>query len=45
MVEAASTYDTLAEFYQTTQRNIPDDSRLRVKGLSVFGSHLIANDE
>jgi hypothetical protein len=29
MMEAASTSETLVNFYETTWRNIPEDSRLK----------------
>jgi hypothetical protein len=31
MMEAASTYETPVNFYQTTRRNIPEDSRLHTR--------------
>jgi hypothetical protein len=33
MVEAASTSETSVNFYQTTRRNNPEDSRLRTRRL------------
>jgi hypothetical protein len=33
MMEAASTSETLANFHQTTQRTIPEDSHLHIKNV------------
>jgi hypothetical protein len=37
MTEAASTSETSVNFYQTTRRNIPEDSHLRIF-MSVLGA-------
>jgi hypothetical protein len=41
MMEAASTYETSANFYQTTRRNNPEDSHLHVL-LYCWQSHILS---
>jgi hypothetical protein len=40
MMEAASTSETLINFYQTTQRNNPQDSHLHIHRCENLKSHL-----
>jgi hypothetical protein len=40
MMEAASTSETSANFYQTTRRNIPEDSYLHTRRRENLKSHL-----
>jgi hypothetical protein len=44
MMEAASTSKTLVNFYQTTQRNIPEDSHLQTRCCEDLKSHLLGCD-
>jgi hypothetical protein len=39
MMEAASTSETLVNFYQTTRRNIPGESHLRTRRPKNLKSH------
>jgi hypothetical protein len=39
MMEAASTSETLVKFYQTTQRNIPEDNHLYTRCHENLKSH------
>jgi hypothetical protein len=39
MIEAASTSETLLNFYQTTWRNNPDDSHLHIHHCENLKSH------
>jgi hypothetical protein len=39
MMEAASTSETLVNFYQTTRRNNPEDSHLRTRRRENLKSH------
>jgi hypothetical protein len=41
MMEAASTSETSVNFYQTTQRSIPEDSHLHAHSRQKLKSHLI----
>jgi hypothetical protein len=41
MMEAASTSETSESFYQTTWRNIPEDSHLHTRRCEILKSHLI----
>jgi hypothetical protein len=40
MMEAASTFETSANFYQTTRRNIPEDSHLHTRRRENLKPHL-----
>jgi hypothetical protein len=40
LIEAASTSETSVNLYQTTQRNIPEDSRLHTRRRENLKSHL-----
>jgi hypothetical protein len=40
MGEAANTYEMSANFYQTTQRNSPEDSNLHTRHHENLKSHL-----
>jgi hypothetical protein len=40
MMEAASTSETSVNFYQTTRRNIPEDSHLQNRRRENLKSHL-----
>jgi hypothetical protein len=40
MMEAVSTYETSVNFYQTTRRNIPEDSHLHTRRRENLKSHL-----
>jgi hypothetical protein len=39
LAEAAITSETSVNFYQTTRRNIPEDSHLHTRGLENLKSH------
>jgi hypothetical protein len=39
VVEAASTYEMLVNFYQTTRRNKPEDSQLHTRRRENLKSH------
>jgi hypothetical protein len=39
-MEAASTSETLVNFYQTTRRNVPEDSHLHIRRHENLKSHL-----
>jgi hypothetical protein len=41
MMEAASTSETSVNFYQTTQRNNPEDSHLHTRSRENLKSHLV----
>jgi hypothetical protein len=41
MMEAVSTYETSVNFYQTAQRNIPEDSHLHTRRRENLKSHLV----
>jgi hypothetical protein len=41
MMDAASTSETSVNFYQTTRRNIPEDSHLHTRCRENLKSHLI----
>jgi hypothetical protein len=41
MMEAASTYETLVNFYQTTRRYNPEDSNIRTHLCKNLKSYLI----
>jgi hypothetical protein len=41
MMEAASTFEMSVNFYQTTRRNIPDDSHLHTRRRENLKSHLV----
>jgi hypothetical protein len=43
MMEVASTFETLANFYQTTWHNNPEDRHLHTHGREILKSHLIYN--
>jgi hypothetical protein len=43
MMEAASTSETLVNFYQTTRRNNPDDSHLHTHRRENLKSHVLQN--
>jgi hypothetical protein len=36
MMEEKRTFETLENYYQTTRRNNPEDSHLRITNLNVF---------
>jgi hypothetical protein len=40
MIEAASTYETSVNFYQTTRRNIPEDSHIHSRSRKNLKSRL-----
>jgi hypothetical protein len=40
MMEAASTFETSINFYQTTRCNIPEDGNLHARSLENLKSHL-----
>jgi hypothetical protein len=42
MIEAASTSETTVNFYQTTRRNNPEDSRLHTRRRENLKSHIIS---
>jgi hypothetical protein len=42
-MEAASTSETSVNFYQTTRRNIPEDSHLHTRHRENLKSHLFTN--
>jgi hypothetical protein len=44
MMEAVSTSETSVNFYQTTRRNIPEDSHLRTRRRENLISYLIRDD-
>jgi hypothetical protein len=44
MMEAASTYETLVNFYQTTQRSIRENSHLHTRRRENTKSHQVVND-
>jgi hypothetical protein len=39
MIEAVSTYETSVNFFQTTRRNIPEDSHLHIRRRENLKSH------
>jgi hypothetical protein len=41
MMEAASTSETSVNFYQTTQRNIPEDSHFKKQRVSITKTSLL----
>jgi hypothetical protein len=41
MMETASTSETLVNFYQTTRRNIPEDSHLHIRHRENLKSHKV----
>jgi hypothetical protein len=41
MMEAASTSETSVNFYQTTRRNNPEDSRLHIRGFPETDSVML----
>jgi hypothetical protein len=43
MMEAVSTSETLVSVYQTTRRNIPEDSHLHTRRRENLKSHLVYN--
>jgi hypothetical protein len=43
MMVTVSTSETSVNFYQTTRRNIPEDSHLHIRRRKVFKSHLETN--
>jgi hypothetical protein len=40
MMEAVSTYETSVNFYQTTRRNIPEESHFHTRRSEKLKSHL-----
>jgi hypothetical protein len=44
MIEAAKTSETLVNFHQTTRRNKPEDSHLRIHRCENFKSYVFESD-